>query len=523
MNNTVSKGYHFWRRIKQRTRQLLENPDGKGRGWVGLFSSMLVVAALVVVIRDTDPHLSPFNKTVLDLLETVLTGIFLLEYALRWWVASDLTHDFRYSYHRHRRRHDLGHWATLWRALFYALLQKGRWMRQPMAIIDLIACLPFFPVFRNIALLRVLCILKLFRYSRQLSMVKTVLKGHAREFTAVLMIAAILWSLVAIAFYVVERGDNPRIQSLWDAYYWMVITVATLGYGDIVPHTTMGQAVAMVGVVVGITISTFMSLILITALTELLLYLRENRMEHQIALLSDYYIVCGLSDVGRAVCSNLSAEKKWFVGVDQRADRVEAAIREGWLATQGTLQDELIWKRLNLAKAKGVIIAVNDEATNISVVLIVRDLAPHCTIVACSATPSAEKRLLKLGATRVVSPTQIGGLQLTHSALRPTALHFLDLVMKTDYSELEMEELLLPHHSQYENMSLMDSRIHSEYDVIVVGILPHHDPMSTLPQHDKMIFNPRADTILRPGDTLVCLGHEDDMQRLRETIGSRRA
>ncbi len=344
-------------------------------------------------------------------------------------------------------------------------------------------------------------------------MVKTVLKGHSQELTSILVIAAVLWSLVAIAFFVVERGANPRITSLWDAYYWMVITVATLGYGDIVPHTVMGQAVAMIGVIAGITITTFITLVLITALTERLLYLREHRMEHRIALLNDYYVVCGLSDVGRAVCNNLTAELKPFVGIDHRADRVEAAVREGWLAIQGSLQDELTWKRLNLANAKGVIIAVNDEVTNISVVLIVRDLSPTCTIVACSATASAEKRLLKLGATRVVSPSHIGGSQLTHSALRPTAVHFLDLVLKTDYSELEMEEFPLPHLSSYENISLRDSRIRFDYNVIVVSILP---------RHEKMIFNPQANVIIRPGDTLVCLGHKDDMQRLRETIESGR-
>ncbi|MEO5364741.1 MAG: NAD-binding protein, partial [Magnetococcus sp. DMHC-8] len=395
----------------------------------------------------------------------------------------------------------------------HALLQKWRWMRQPLAVIDLIACLPIFQFFRDVPVLRVLCILKLFRYSRQLAMVKTVLKGRAQELTSLLGVAAVLWSLVAIAFFVVERGDNPRIHTLWDAYYWMVVTAATLGYGDIVPHTTVGQGVAMVGVIVGMSITTFISLILITALTEHLLYLRETRMEDRIALLTDHYIVCGLSDMGRVVCSNLQAEGKPFLGIDQRPDRVETAVREGWLAMQGLLQDELTWKRLNLAKARGIIITTNDEAINISVVLIVRDLVPDCTVVACSASPTSEKRLLRLGATRVVSPSQIGGLQLTHSALRPTALHFLDLVMKTDYAELEMEELPLPPLSVFENVPLHNTRIRSDFNVIVVGILP---------RQDKMIFNPRADVIIRPGDTLVCLGHADDMQRLRETLAARR-
>ncbi|MEO5340650.1 MAG: NAD-binding protein [Magnetococcus sp. MYC-9] len=499
--------------IKQVLRHLLEDPDCEHRGRVDLFLSLVVLSSLVVVIRDTDPALSLVRKQALDQLETIFSGIFLVEYLLRWWIASDLIDNFRYSYHRHQRRHEVGHWATILRAIRYALGRKWLWMRQPVPVIELVACLPFFSLFREISILQVLCILKLFRYSRQLSMVKTVLKGHSQELTSILVIAGVLWSLVAIAFFVVERGNNPHVTSLWDGYYWMVVTVATLGYGDIVPHTTLGQAVAMIGVIAGIAITTFITLVLITSLTERLLYLREHRMEHRIALLDDYYIVCGLSDIGRTVCKNLDAEQKTFVGIDQRVDRVESAVREGWLAIQGTLQNELTWKRLDLSRAKGVIIAVNDEVTNISVVLIVRDLSPTCTIVACSATPSAEKRLLKLGANRVVSPNHIGGLQLTHSALRPAAVHFLDLVMKSDYAELEMEEISLPQFSSFENISLRDSYIRSDYNVIVVGILP---------RHEKMLFNPRADVIIRPGDTLVCLGHKDDVQRLREVIDAKR-
>ncbi|MEO5353372.1 MAG: NAD-binding protein [Magnetococcus sp. XQGC-1] len=501
------------RRIKPTVRRLLGGSHSRGRRAVDLFFSLAVVAALLVLVRGMEPDLTPEYRSALDLAEGVLRSLFLIEYALRWWVASDLLDDFRYFYHRHRRRHESGHWQTVGRSLGHALRQKWAWMRQPLSVIDLIASLSLFPLFGQVTILRVLCILKLFRYSRQLAMVNAVLKGHIQELTAVLAGAAIVWSLVACAFFVAERLDNPRVHSLWDAYYWMLITVTTLGYGDIVPHTPLGQGVAMVGVIVGITSTTFISLILITALTERLLYMRENRMEHRIASLTDYYIVCGLSDMGRVVCGNLSAEKKPFVAVDQRVERVDAAVREGWLAIQGVMQDELTWKRLALTKAKGVIITVNDEMTNISVVLIVRELAPHCTIIACSATPNAEKRLLKLGATRVVSPSQIGGLQFIHSALRPTALHFLDLVMKSDYSELEVEELPLPSMSAFENISLADSRIRSEFNVIVVGILP---------RHDKMIFNPRADVILQPGDTLVCLGNADDMHRLRETIALRR-
>jgi voltage-gated potassium channel len=498
-----------WKKVKLLVQLLLVKANTPYRTPVDLFLAVVVLLTIGLVIYDSDPDLTQAERSLYNTIEILCNILFFIEYALRWWAASDAVNNWRYAYHRHHRRHQTSDLTAIWRAFVYTAAHKWFWMKQPMAIIDLLAWFPLLPFFNGIVLLRILCLLKLFRYTRQSSIITTALRGHSQEIAAVLIISAISWSLVAVAFYVVERGHNPRMHTLWDAYYWMVVTVATLGYGDIVPHTTVGQLVVMIGSVVGIITTTFISVVLISAMTEHLLHLRETRMEQQITQLRSHFIVCGLSDMGRIVCANLHAEKKSFVGIDQRQDRVEAAIREGWVATQGMLQDEQTWKQLNVTKAKGVIITTNDETTNISIVLIVREMSPYCTIVACSTTPSAEKRLLKLGATRVVSPSVIGGLQLTHSALRPTALHFLDLVMKTDYAELEMEEIPLPSQSPFSNVALQNANLRSDFNVIVVGILP---------KKGKMVFNPRGDVIIRPGDTLVCLGNADDMQRLREFI-----
>ncbi|MBF0401214.1 MAG: ion transporter [Magnetococcales bacterium] len=140
---------------KQLVHHLLEDPGSKSREKVDFFLSLVVIAALLAVIRDTDPNLSAPYRQIHDQLETLFTGVFLIEYLLRWWVASDLLDNFRYSYRRHRRRHEVGHWETTLRAVRYALAHKWKWMRQPMAIIDLIACLPFFSFFRAIPLLSI--------------------------------------------------------------------------------------------------------------------------------------------------------------------------------------------------------------------------------------------------------------------------------------------------------------------------------------------------------------------------------
>ncbi|MEO5364131.1 MAG: hypothetical protein H7838_10985, partial [Magnetococcus sp. DMHC-8] len=99
--------------IKRSLRRLLEEANMHGQGRINLLFSLLVVAALLVVIRDADPQLSTTDQEILDWLSTLFAGLFLLEYSLRWWIASDLIDDFRYARARHQRRHQSGPWLPI--------------------------------------------------------------------------------------------------------------------------------------------------------------------------------------------------------------------------------------------------------------------------------------------------------------------------------------------------------------------------------------------------------------------------
>ncbi|MBF0610845.1 MAG: hypothetical protein G8345_05985 [Magnetococcales bacterium] len=491
---------------------LLEDPNSPARKKINIALILTVICSVIVLILSVDTQLTPERQILYTQLETIFSTIFLIEYLLRWWIATDFSLDFQQTHERTKRRvRDYEHKKirVFWIALKYAVGHKWQWMKQPLAIIDLLAVMPVFYPFRFLRLLYVVRIMKLFRYSRELSLLGDVVRRQSHELHALFSIAVVLWGMVAIAFYVVEHGANPKVSNLWDAVYWMVVTVVTLGYGDITPNTPMGQGVTMFAVFAGLTVTTFASSILIAGLTERIIFLREHRMENRIAQLSDYFIVCGLSNVGRTICRALQDENKPFFGIDIKKERVDYAVSQGWLAIQGDVREEETWKRLNLVLTRAVIISTPDELVNISVILSVRERNPDCLIVASGSSSSSEKRLKRLGADRFVSPAQIGGIQMTHMALRPAAVHLLNMAMKSDYSELEMEEVVIPPLSIYENLPLRDTNLRNDFNVIVVGILP---------RKDKMIFNPKAEIVIHPGDTLVCMGHKDDLERLRMAV-----
>ncbi|MBF0308023.1 MAG: NAD-binding protein [Magnetococcales bacterium] len=492
----------------------LENPDSRRRDLFNVAMMGVVMFSLATMVLETNPDLTPEEVERFHHLDFGYSLLFLVEYLLRFWVCSDFVQDYRQAFVRRRRRHhrDNETWVRL-QATWDAVRPKLLWMRRPMSVVDLLSILPLFGPFRLLRVLRVLRILKLFRYSRRLSFFTVILADRRQELISLSVVMVLVVSMVALAFYIAEHPFNESVHHFWQALYWSVITVTTVGYGDITPVTPLGQGVAMVGVIMGMSVPVFMTSILVTALTERILLLKEQRMERVIERLRGHIIVCGLDPLGWAVCQTLKLEGRKFACIDERQERVEAAMREGWAAIHGDVTQEEAWERLGLGRASCVISAIGDEATNVYLILIVREHRPDCFVVACGISPDSEKRLLKVGANRVISPFRTGGAQMAYTALRPKALHFLDLVLKRDLVELEMEELIIPPGSVMAGKPLSESNLRRDFDIIVVGIVP---------ADGELIFNPKADTLLNTGDCLICLGHQDDLDRLMSMLSGRR-
>ncbi|MBF0188784.1 MAG: NAD-binding protein [Magnetococcales bacterium] len=499
-----------YRRIKRFFYSVVEYQHSTLNQIFNVLMICLVMASVVVMVLEVDPDVAPWDQKFYDFLEDLFIGVFLIEYLLRWWVCSDLSRDFLRERRRAQRR---WHRYSLTRLNLYAarkaLIVKLRWMVQPMSLVDLVAILPVFRPFRLLRVLRVLRVLKLFRYSQRLSFFTGIIADRSYELMSLLMMAVVSWGMVAVAFFVVERGHNENVTTVWESVYWSIITITTVGYGDITPATTAGRVIAVLGTIFGMWVAVFMTSIIVAALTERIIYLREHRMERMIDRLDDHFIVCGLDALGRAVCRTLEEEQKQFVAIDTDLERVEMAQKSGWNALSGDITEEDVWEKLGLRRARAVISSVVDESVNVYIILMVREQRPDCFMVACGADDKSKKRLKRVGADRVITPFQVGGRQMALTALRPSAVQLFDMALKRDHVELEMEELEVPDGSCFDGLQLKDSDIRQGYDVIIVGIAT---------RDGEMRFNPRANERLSAGDVLICLGHLDDLERLRNAL-----
>lgn len=250
--------------FRSRVQILLHGVDHKSRLslTVHLVLASAIIINVVAVIFESVKEFTDHYFIIFALIEGVCTLIFTVEYGLRVWSSPD-NPDF------------VGPWARL------------RYMLTPMALVDLISILPFFLWMftaidlRFVRIVRLLRLLKFTRYSTGLELMLRVFRQQAGIFGAASAALACMLVFSAGAIYIAEHQAQPdKFGNLLDALYWCVITLATVGYGDVVPITPFGKVVASVISLTGIGIVAVPAGILASAFNSELRR-RENEYRHQ--------------------------------------------------------------------------------------------------------------------------------------------------------------------------------------------------------------------------------------------------
>jgi voltage-gated potassium channel len=205
--------------------------------------------------------------------------------------------------------------------------------------------------------------------------------------------------------------------SLDKTLYMIVITVTTVGYGDVIPVTQLGRIITMGLTLFGIGTITYM----ITHTAELLvgdsliISLRRRSMDKTIDKLRDHIIVCGLGRVGEQVAHQLAENKIPFVVIEQDRKRVEMCNTNNWLYITGdaTLDDQLV--KAGIERARGLISAVRNDTDNVFITLTARALNEKLRIVARMEHPYTEDKLRRAGANEVISPHAVGGREMVNA------------------------------------------------------------------------------------------------------------
>jgi voltage-gated potassium channel len=328
-----------------------------------------------------------------------------------------------------------------------------------------------------------------------------------KKFKIVLMILVLVISFGTIGYSIIERW------SPLDSLYMTIITLSTVGFGEIHPLSPAGKIFTMIVVIFGVagaayTVSIIGQMIVEGEIRKLL---GRRKMEKSLKDLKDHYIVCGYGRVGRKICKEFCIRKVPFVVVEKDLQMVEQIEKDGFLFVQGDSTEDSTLTNAGIEKAKGLVSALANEADNVFIVLSARQLNPSIFITARADSDAAEKKILRAGANKVVSPYKIGGIRMALTTLRPNLVDFMKVVTFDKETGLVIEEIEIKPNSPLTQGTLKDSPIRKEFGIMVVGIK----------KIGKEVFlNPSPETKIEAGDILIVIGKKEELGKLETMTGA---
>ncbi len=303
-----------------------------------------------------------------------------------------------------------------------------------------------------------------------------------------------------------------------DSLYMAVITISTVGYGEVRELSAGGRLFTSGLIVVAIIVIWYSATSLVAYLFEgaFLPVWRRRRMERTIRRLAGHYIVCGAGKFGREVAAEFTGEKVPFVIVDLDPERSDCAGDESLLFVQGNAEEDETLLAAGVKRAAGLVSVLPSDDANVFVVLSARQLNPALKIVTQAAEQQTVRKLEKVGADSVASPYRSMGRRLAISLLRPSLTWFLDELLDRERSSLQIDEVAVTENSPLAGSTLRDSPIGDHTGAVIVAI--HAPDAIRIPDDNTAI----AGITVRPGDSLVAVGTDAQLARLREFVTGRR-
>ena len=279
-------------------------------------------------------------------------------------------------------------------------------------------------------------------------------------------------------------------------FVWTLDTVTTLGTIP-EPSDGAGRALQVVLEVFGIgtlfyALATVAEFFVSGRLSGLI---DERRMQKMIDSTTDHYLICGYGRVGRQVARDLRAAGARYVVIDVNPDNREHALAVGLPYIDASASDDEVLLQAGIERAQGVIACVDSDAENIFITLTARELRSDILIIARASAEDSEKKLLRAGADRVISPYKTSGSEMARVALHP------QVAMAVAAADYRMEEIDVPAHCEGAGQTIDDVRGGS---LIVAVRRPD----------GRLEPQPPLETVLQPGDKLLALGTPDAIERL---------
>ena len=307
--------------------------------------------------------------------------------------------------------------------------------------------------------------------------------------------------------------------------YATIITMTTVGYGDLTPSHSASRyfAISLSLVAVGIAGYAVSSVAAFIVEGNVGRLIRGKKIHKQIGKLDNHIILCGAGQVGKQIAIEFYKTKTPFVVIERNpaaVEQLQAGLGSGVICLEGDATEDEILKQAGIERARGFIAALSDDKDNIFAVLSARSLNPDLRIVARVNDEDNTDKLRQAGADVIVAPNTVGGMRMASEMVRPEAVYFLDQMLRASevkkrlrLTELPVDEIKIPA-LESDTFSIADIGQHTELLVMAV-------------KHEGQYrYKPRGNTLLHRsteshnGDMLVVIGTQEELDRARGGISS---
>ncbi len=299
---------------------------------------------------------------------------------------------------------------------------------------------------------------------------------------------------------------------VWEAFYMTVITISTVGYGEIKPLSFNGRIFVSFFIIYNI-------FVLAYSLSALGAYIFEGELQkilssythsRKIKSMKNHIIVCGFGRYGRSVCLELSQDKNQFVVIDSNLEKIQEAERLGYSVIEGSAMDDKILIHAGIRSASKLICCLPKGPDNVYITLTAREINPHVKIIARAEEETDEKKLFIAGANHVVKPNSVSAMIIARLVNSPELVGFIQLIMGLSQTETTLKTInFLDLKDEFKNKSIGELNINQKTGVSIIGLF---DKIQ-----EKYIVNPNSNTIIHEDLTLIAMGTHDQILNLYKT------
>ena len=496
-----------YQKVKSFFYDLLENDQYRYKRWFDFFMIFIILSSVLILVIEVK---KPLPNWLDEYDMYFVTTIFITEYLLRMWVYSDVHKMVIRISEESQYLHQSLHSHKIFRLIFR---DKWQYIISPSAIVDLIAILPSY---RQIRVLRILVLFRAFkmlRYARSLSSFLFILKSKKFELVTLLTLTAFFVFIAGIMLYVFEGdGDNPNITNLFDAFYWALVTISTVGYGDISPVTPEGRVVSMLIIMTGVGLIAFMTSIIVSSFSERLIELREDRVMQEVGKKRNIIVICGFGIMGKKVAHGLLNEGSELIILERDEEAAQSAHNSGYRSICADATKSAVFERIGIAeRISHVLCLTSDDEQNAFIAINIKSLNPDVKVTARCTDKEIADKLHYAGIDDVVIPEEITAMMGVVHAGEPVAFEALRSIVSYK-SENHIDEVQVKAGGLLENKQIVDLKTKA-FRLIILGIV-----RSIEEGEKQFLFNPDDSIGLHSEDSLVVMGHPTAIAHFKRKV-----